>query len=210
MAKAPVVKLDEVGHRYTVDGLPVSGVTSVINMIASWEGIAPEVLKKASERGTAVHLATELEDENDLDWDTLDPVLVPYVQAWQKFKSEAGVVITSSEQIVYSARHRYAGKYDRTCYLTGLHDEHCLIDIKTTAVLAPYNGIQTAAYEAAIDYRRTGLPRVKRRYAVQLKPDGKYQLEEYSDSYDKAVFLNLLGVHNWRRKHEKKYELKSS
>ena len=64
------------------------------------------------DRGSLVHLATHYDDEGELDDDSLDPVIVPYVEAWRKFKRESGFVVEESEIPMYSATYRYAGIFD--------------------------------------------------------------------------------------------------
>jgi len=203
MGKAADLRLDEATHTYYVDGLPVPGVTRVIEPLADFDKVPREVLDRAAKRGTAVHLATQLDDEDDLDEDSLDPVLIPYLEAWRKFRREQDVQIEGVENRVYHQRHRYAGTYDRIGRILKQSDELAVIDIKAVAKLFPHIGVQTAAYQAALNSARKKADHVTRRYAVQLKPDGTYRLEEYSDEADLSVFLGLLQVHNWRQRHGK-------
>lgn len=176
----------EEGHRYLLDGVEIPSVTQIIKPLYDFSGISQARLDYASERGTAVHKATELSDMDDLDEDALDPVIVPYLDAWKKFRFEMGVEIIGMEQQLYSTTHKYAGTFDRIAVIDG---DSWLLDIKATASLSPAVGVQLAGY--------AGLTTVKRRGAVQLLPSGEYRLKEYSSKSDWPTFLSLLTVFNW-------------
>jgi len=68
------------------------------------------------DRGTYVHLATHLDDMGDLDEDTVDPVIVPYLEAWRRFKKESGFMVEQSEISLASKAYHYAGTIDRIGY----------------------------------------------------------------------------------------------
>lgn len=193
----PDVTLDE-SHVYRVNGVIVPGVTTVLSQIDTYEGIPESTLEYASERGQAVHRATQLWDEDDLDLATVDPIIKPYLDAWVQFRGDTGFVVTAAEQIVYSERHRYCGTLDRQGLLDG---EPCVVDIKAVAVVSPVTALQTAAYcEAARTDRRL---KGARRAAVQLRRDGTYRWTEYDQGTDLSVFLSLLQLWNWRKIHLK-------
>ena len=57
------LEFDPVRHAYTLDGLPIPGVTSVIAPLNDFSAFIREgILAEAARRGTAVHFATELHD----------------------------------------------------------------------------------------------------------------------------------------------------
>ena len=74
-----------------------------------------------------------------------------------------------------------------------------LIDKKTTYDILPSVGPQVAAYAEA--WNETNQPKVRRRFAVQLIPDGTYKLHECGDATDFAVFLSALTLSNWLKQH---------
>jgi hypothetical protein len=193
----PDINLDA-SHVYRVGGLVVPGVTSVLGQVDTLGGIPAAALEYARERGVAVHLATQLHDEGDLDWSSLDETIEPYVLAWVQFLKDTEFEVTEIEKLVYSDRHRYCGTLDRKGLLYG---EPTVLDIKCVAVLSPVTGLQTAAYaEADRPNQRT---KAARRAAVQLKPDGTYRWQEYTEKTDFSVFLSLLQLANWRATHLK-------
>lgn len=175
-----------------LDGVEIPSVTKIIAPLYDFSGISAERLEYASQRGIAVHKATELYDTGDLDEAALDPVIVPYLDAWKKFKAENNVTITDFETKLYNQTHKYAGTFDRVVIM---NDERWVIDIKATAALSPAVGVQLAGY--------AGLTTVKRRGAVQLLPSGQYKLQEYSSKTDWPTFISLLTIFNWRKNNAK-------
>lgn len=188
MIKKPV--LDEATHTYWLDGQKVPGVTSILAPLCNFDFVRPDVLKAAAAFGTAVHLACELDDLNDLDTDALDPALLPYVQGWRKFSADHAVKWELIEDLVYHPALRYAGKLDRYGLVKG---EPTVVDIKSTAQLYPSVGPQLAAYQKAIP----GAPLLTKRLAVQLKPDGTYTAKPYTSPLDWPLFASLVTLRSW-------------
>lgn len=102
-------------HTYYVDGLKIPGVTSILKGagLIDFSMVPTDILERAFKFGTAVHLATELDDRDNLDIVSLDAPLLPYILAWRKFKQDMGCKILSIEERVYSAKYRYCGTLDR-------------------------------------------------------------------------------------------------
>jgi hypothetical protein len=142
------------------------------------------------ERGSLVHAATALFDRGELDEDSLDPVLRPYLDGWTRFLGETGFQPDRIEQIVFNPLHRYAGTLDRTGRMGG---KGWLLDIKSGAAQA-WTALQTAAYAAC-------LPGTWKRGSVELPGDGTYRLTEYKDRTDFAVFCGALNVAKWKQQH---------
>src|SRR3954463_4964548 len=89
MATATFAEFD---HSYEVDGIVVPSVTQVLSLtgIDDVSGIPLHYLQRAAGIGTAVHQACELLDEDDLDLDSLDPLIQGYVLGYQRFREETG------------------------------------------------------------------------------------------------------------------------
>jgi hypothetical protein len=202
-----VIDFEPTGHTYSIAGRRIPGVTSVIEPLERFIGVDPAVLEYASERGRAVHLACDLVDEDDLDREALDPVLVPYVEAYERFRSELRPEWEAVEQVVYSERYGYAGRLDRAGCLYGIKNQapRVVLDIKTVAALSPVTGLQLAAYAEAYDPDRRRTP--PRRFALQIKPDGTYRLQEYRERSDLSVFLAQLTIAGWCRRHNRTQEI---
>lgn len=193
------------GHRYTLDGAHVPGVTSALKVVsqADYFGVDPEVLARKAALGTAVHQVIELDCQDDLDVDSLDDVLLPYFRAWRSFLTASGFHVELSEGKVASRRYRYAGQLDLFGRLNGIRST---IDAKCVVRVMPSTGPQTAAYTEALRESRPDLlpPGAPcRRYALQLRPfdsDGRpmaqpWKLHPFTqDAADLRLFLACLTV----------------
>ena len=138
------------------------------------------------DRGKAVHLATALYDRGDLDEDSVDPIVRPYLDAWIRFRAESGFVPEMIERIVWNENFLYAGTLDRTGTITG---RQVLLDIKSGAA-QPYTALQTVAYAECLDGNY-------QRYAIELHDNGKYKPVAYNDRQDRQVWYAYLMTRNW-------------
>lgn len=193
-----MLSFDEDKHEYRADGRVIPGVTSILQPLLDYSMIPHETLGRAQMLGQAVHRATELFDNDDLDMDSLSAELVPYLAAWQKFRAECDFHPMGVEQRVHHHVLDYAGTYDRVGLVRG---EKAVIDIKKMMTLGPVIGLQLAAYKEAANLSLPAGERITRRYALGLRPDGTYRMQPYNDPHDFAVFASLLTVRNWRKKH---------
>lgn len=183
---------NEALHTYTLDGKVLPSVTKIIAPLADFSGISAETLAYASARGTAVHKACEILNLGCSFAEPLNPVLVPYVDAWQLFIKEKRVIITAAEKRLYHPTMKYAGMYDAEGFIDG---EEWLIDIKAVATLHPRIGVQLAGYAGMLNKK-------VRRAAVQLKPDGQYLFQEYANKSDWPVFVSCLTILNFKENHK--------
>ncbi len=185
-------------HRYTLGGIVLPSVTQIIQEagLVDLSHIPADVLRRASDFGTAVHKATELYDKNDLDEETLDPSLKGPLQAWIKFVIDLKFKIEEIEPLMYSRKYMFAGTPDRIG--TILRDK-ALLDFKTGPTLPRSIALQTAGYTCMYNEARGNADRIKRRLAVQLLENGSYKIQEYKDKTDERVFLSCLNVVNWKR-----------
>jgi hypothetical protein len=153
----------EATHEYFIGGKPVPGVTTVLKeaglIDSTW--FTPE----AALRGQHVHTACALWDKGELDTCALDPVLVPYLEAWQKFRKESGVTPTIIEEPFYSLEHGFAGTIDRA-WMDGKHFIVC--DIKS-GPLPDWLPLQLAGYSILIN-AFSGM-------GVELRDNGSYSVK---------------------------------
>lgn len=200
---AGVLLFNEATHSYTLDGVPLDGVTTILKRLSreAYRFVDPAVMERAAELGTAVHKLIELDIAGTLDEDGLHPQLVPYLGSWRRFLATSGFRPIHSEQKVWSARYGYAGTLD---LLGELHDFIALIDAKRCASVPVTAGPQTAGYEMAARERWPELfasgKRVKR-FALQLNTDGTHRLVPFTDPNDARVFLSELTSRNFLKKH---------
>lgn len=193
------IHLDPDTHTYTVEGRIVPGVTSILTKagLTDFSMVHPVLLERKRRQGTLAHLVTEYDDLGILDEATVSPDLLPFLEAWRKFKADYSFEPQEIELPVYSSKYRYAGTLDRVGVLEG---DQVLIDIKTSSqVDLMAVGPQTAAYEngykewAAIDKRKKF-----KRYVVKLTPEGEYRLIPCENKNDFSVFIHALSLVNWR------------
>lgn len=189
---------DPIEHRYTLNGLPIPSVTNRLKRMfpTRFSGIPKDVLAHAAERGTAIHVGIELLAKDDLDWDTVDKEIRPYIEAWQAFLKERQYRIVWSEVRVASKKHWFAGTLD---HLAIDGHQRIIIDVKTGEIEeegAVSVRLQTAAYGIAWDEMN---PKTKhdRRMCVRLTSDGKFHVIEHNDREDYQAFLRGLSHVNW-------------
>lgn len=203
----PGLVFDPVEHRYFLDGRELPGITRVLRDV----GIGPlpqseirvaDSFAYAAERGKAVHEATALDDRGELDEESVDPVVRPYLDAWRRFREESGFRPEPTLIEVPLARSDlgFAGTPDRAGILG---EDRIVLEIKVTAEMPSWVGLQLAGQRMlAWTTREFGavVPNAVRRFAVQLRPDGTYRLWEFRDPEDGRVFLACLSIYQWKAK----------
>lgn len=132
---------DEKNHIYRVEGEEIPSVTTLLQkhgiVNTDWYDEQGKV------RGTYVHKGAEFVDDGTIDWEELDPMLMPYLRGYEKFTKDFEHEIKYSEHREFDAEIWYAGTLDRVINYCG---ENILYDIKTGAVSPPWVYIQLAAY----------------------------------------------------------------
>ena len=192
----PRLEFFEANHEYRLDGVRVPSVTQVLQSagIIDYSSVPEEWRNFALTRGSAVHHACRLLDENDLDRKTLDSSLDGYIRAYERFLADSGARPISIEQCVSNELMRYAGTLDRIYDVGGMR---VLADLKTSLV-PNWTGIQISAYAACI----SGVDTFLKRWGVALRDDGTYRIETFEDTMDWDIFVSALAVHNWKKNHE--------
>lgn len=185
-------------HEYFVNCIKQPSVTQILQQegISDFSGVREDVLRAASEFGTAVHRATELADNKILDVAKLSLPLVPYLEAWQKFKSDFKVKIVDVELRVYSKIWGYCGSIDRVAEIDGYLT---VIDIKSSTTMAISTSLQLAGYQLA--YNEGRKVKAKNRMAVQIKGDGTYIIYPYTNRSDESVWKALVTANRFKRNH---------
>jgi len=182
-----MLRFDPAEHKYFLGEKELPSVTRVISSAGLVD--SQWFTEQAAMRGTYLHQATVLDDKNDLDEESLHPLIQPYMAAWRKFKDESSVVFDLFEHPVHSEQWGYAGTLDRVGTLNG---RSAIFDIKTGAQDRTH-GLQLAAYKEALAWH-TPLAR----FGIYLTDDGKYKVVEYKDTNDFKVFLAALTIHFWK------------
>jgi hypothetical protein len=186
---------DEPTHTYTIGGAPVPSVTQILEPLSNFAGIPRDVLDAKRALGQRVHLACQLDDEDDLDEDSIDQDIAGYLVAWRRFLREQRAVVIENERRVWSdvAGFKYAGTLDN---VVSMHGRRWLID-KKTSISTPHSaGPQTAAYFDALRD-----PSVTGRAAVLLRPEGTYKFDLLDGADDWSVFVACITLHRYRKEH---------
>lgn len=186
-------------HAYTIDGVGVPSVTDVLSSQNDWSMIPAWQLEAARCLGRDVHAAVNLLAREELDWDSLDPAVTPYVRGAERFLRESGGVVLGSELIVGSKELGVAGTldllmlWDRTEYL---------IDWKVSASVPSTVGAQLAAYQRlyAATFRKGRRLLNSRRLCVRLKPNDYSCQRMDENNGDWSLFQSCLNAYKHRQR----------
>ena len=190
-----MIEFDAETHTYTRNGIVVPSVTQIIAPLQDFSGIDPEVLDRAAEFGTHVHEAIALELAGDLDRDSLDPALAPYVDAALQWIDEVNGNVIGFEEVVYSERYGFAGMKDLDIEIpVGRRCERTLADWKTGVVMPRSVGPQLAGYEIASTTRAT---KYQARVCVELTANGYRAHRQRDYALHKTVFLACRIIHHY-------------
>lgn len=184
---------DKKTHVYRIDGVVVPSNTQILTEV----GIVDTqwYTEEGKIRGHNVHLACQMLDEDDLNFDALDSELLPYVKAYQKFKAESGFKPDLIEVPCFNHTFHYATTLDRTG--TFPSGEYTLLELKSGAV-EPWAALQLAGQNECLEKRIS-------RHVLQLKSDGTYRLTKFTDPNDRNVFLSAVSVVHWKRNNGARY-----
>lgn len=182
-------EFDAATHCYRWQGQRKLSVTQVLDI----SGNKCQFFKgDHRDRGTAIHYTTELIDRDELDLDTMreyDAELPPekrimgYLTAYYRFRDESKPEVIYSESALYAPSIDVCGTMDRA---VKIGEHYGILDLKTGSLPAE-TSIQTAGY-AYLLFDKVPTYEI-RRWALQLKKDGKYRLRLYDDMEDYQRWL---------------------
>lgn len=188
---------DAVAHEYRLpDGTRVPGVTEILRTVgvsADFEALAASSSRIADaialkrEIGHALHADAHAFDDDDLDWQTVDPRVEPYLRAWACFRGNTKLEPLTRERRVYHPHLRYAGTLDGI--FRAPSGRIVLVDIKTGDPDDSGCQFQTAAYQLAHAITSPEQA-VHERWGVQLVPglSVPYRISQYIDFRDFAIW----------------------
>lgn len=196
----PQLILREEDHTYWLGKRRIPSVSEVIQPVCNFDGVHVDILERKQEIGKNVHLLCEWFDlKKKIDARSIDPALKPYFEAYKDFVKKMKPKWTIVEKRDWHRTLGYAGTPDRYGHLQAMGMDRWMIDLKCVAKVSPATGLQTAAYCELVHQAEPTTH--ARRAAVQLKPDGTWRFEEFTNTDDRRVFLSLLSLWNWRTKH---------
>lgn len=182
-----MIEFDEVTHIYKVDGVELPSVTTITSVLSSLEykGVDPEILKKAGEKGSAVHKAIEdylLWGEYELNIQ-YEPYMEQFKKALEKEKFETKKTefkLTNGE---------ICGTLDNMSSLSG---DVIIIDYKTTATIhKKLLEAQFGGYKILCDSNNI---KVDKWYGLFLNKKG-YKFKEIKPNVD--VFLKCKELYDY-------------
>lgn len=193
-------------HVYTLDTIAVPSVTGVLRQagLVNFDGIPPNILEAARQRGTQVHAAIHFFNEHDLDvlgFCREFPGYAGYVQSWIRLCESGRLKTALCEQRVASRVHGVAGTVD---WLGEFDGVGAILDFATGDPEDAAKDLQTGAYEVLArewakepgqEALRAFIERYPfvRRYGVRLKKTGSLPtLHPYTDVSDRRWFIRLL------------------
>lgn len=170
----------ESDHTYWLDGRRLYGVTEVLKAA----GLLPPFGDEwAAERGSAVHLACKYLARGELDWDSVDQRIEPYVRAYERFLKDTRFEAWKVEEALYHADDAdqlpwYAGTFD--AYGNWPDVGVSVIDLKTGGK-AKYHAPQLSAYRQLI--LEAGWKPPEHRVVLHLSADGNYTMAFQRDEW---------------------------
>jgi hypothetical protein len=189
------LQLDESTHTYWIGKRKFDSVSRILqelHLCNDYTGISSFY----AERGTAVHKAVEFVDKGTLDDATVDPAIGGYVQAYRRFLRESGYVPMYWEVALHHEQLGFAGSIDKG---GKLKDKFGIIDIKTSSSVDPAVDAQLCGYNVLWNENHPELP-VEFKYALQLKPDGTYNLITKYSATSVDLWLSIMDVYRWKQK----------
>lgn len=171
-------------HRYILNGRHVPGCTEPLTGLGLID--SRWFTTYARERGRAIHAAIFYHLTGGVDWSTVAPEFVPYVDAALRFLDDAQAETMGVEQVVGSETYQFGGTLDWRGKVFG--GDLAVVDWKS-GFLGPVTGLQLSGYDIA-----TG-DDGKRRIGVKLLPDGTYRKRDFTERTDRGRFLAALDLY---------------
>lgn len=184
-----LLSVDREKHEYRYNGRKLISITEAMQ--------AAGVIEKTYGTdydlwvGTATHRAIELYIKGTLKWETLDPALVPRVEAWGEFVTHTGFVATDTEKAVCNPILGIAGMLD----VLGVfpNGKEGIVEIKSGNV-SRWAGVQTAGQDMLLGGAR------RQRFGIKIPQFGRPAVKPFNDPDDYAVFHAAIVIANWKTK----------
>lgn len=175
------------------------GVTEVLSIFADYARVPRHVLEAKRILGRAVHRCIELYEAEQLDPDSVDDAVMPYLEGWIRLRNDMPGYVFAAEEIIYHRKYGFAGRLDIN-YALKRDDSLWQWDVKCVDTMSDATALQTSAYQEAWN---DGHPdqKITKRAGVQLRPDGTYRFHVYKERSDFGVFLNALNLKRWMMNH---------
>jgi hypothetical protein len=189
----PALVFDPVTHTSMLpDGRNVPHVTAILaavgvatdfDTIAGFSRRLGEQIDLKRQIGTATHQDCHAFDDDDLVWETVDPRVKPYVDAWVTCRQNTGLQPVARERHLFHPVYVYCGIFDGVfMHPTG---GRILADLKIGDPEDAAARFQLAAYAAAYEHDHPDQP-IDQRWAIWLCPERAvpYRITNYSAEPD--------------------------
>lgn len=185
-------------HGYWWNGEPVpytSGILKDLGLAGDFSHVDPDRLAVKTAIGKSFHVGAELICRGqDLDPASIDPLVAPYLAALRSFIRDSGIKAIACELPLYAQSWGFATCLD---FVGVLNDRLVIVDFKTQTTVSKSVEYQLWAQELAwsnVFHDEI----IGARYSLQLKPDEKYRLKEWSRR-PANLFSNMLFTWNEKR-----------
>ena len=191
---------DPLQHSFRYLGRTIPSVTQILTS----RGLDPNLghyTDDSAQRGVAVHEAVRLISHDILDWASLDPEIVPYVEAFLKYQQECRPVAYKTEQQMVHQHLFFGGIVD---FLGLVHGAPAIVDYKSGPVqrhheLQVGGGYRSLARSSYPDWWAAESDRGRPKcYLLELKKTGTYALHRITQlARQQDIFLKALDLTRW-------------
>lgn len=172
-------------YRYTIENDRVPGVTDILPKIDFY--CTPEQLEAARQDGNDLHSMIKLYcDTNETYGDQIIEKFSDHIKAHQSLFGN----LIMWEEVLYSKKHRFAGKPD-------LLFTESIIDVKRSLLNPRYHALQLAGYEL-LKIENKIAPKTKKHFILYFLNDSWHHKNVWNDQAENA-FLILLSMHRMQR-----------
>ena len=188
-------------HRYFLkkSGKELIAVSKILQIsgASNFDKVPFEIRERTAFMGDCIHETARLYGLKKLEAETLDPLLVGYLESIQKFYKARVKKVLFIEKIVYDEVLGYAGTID--ILYQDYKNRVCLDDFKHGEIIPAFK-LQTVLYKNAFEknYKIT----VDERAVVCLNGDGSFEEEKdrviYRERRDFHDAMNILGCAYWK------------
>ena len=202
----PKFSFDPIRHIYTVDDRELVSVTQCLpkSEFMSMDDDGPRV------KGNYVHEVVRLYLLNDLNEDTLDGALIPYLDALKKFLSDSKGMQIQGVIDIKSGAKTPTVELQIAAYIELVNNGKSLSGFFDYAELKNNLILEQPFFHPLYNYCGTpdiviGDYPVKEGHALYLKNNGKYKLETIPNvRRNLEMFLQFLNTEKWCREHNLK------
>lgn len=181
-------------HSYWDQERRIYGLSEILRGVGAIQTLFFSSGESILERGELLHLATRLDDTGDLDPESVDVSIQPYLDDYRIWRALAKPRWIGIETPQWCEPLHYACTPDRWGMLQGL-SRVAVVDIKT-GYEYEWHPLQTAMQVMAIESPGYGYAKYQR-FSLYLRGDGKPRLVEHKEVWDYQVAQSMVHTYRW-------------